>query len=444
MNLKDIPQKLSDLWKFITVDIWTITDAEVKGMKQKGYNFLKTISLAIRRFEEDSLQQKASALTYSTLLSVVPIFALMLAVAKGFGFNNIVESQLFDYFPGQKDVLQQVLRFVDSYMEHVKGGVFVGIGIIFLLWTVISLVSNIEDCFNEVWMVKKGRSIYRKITDYFSIILLVPLFLVCSSGASIFVSTIFNTLSTYHLFTPLISAVIKTAPFVLAILTFTCIYIFIPNTKVRFKNALYAGIFAGISFQLFQYLYISGQIWVSKYNAIYGSFAALPLLLLWLQLSWLICLLGAEIAYASQHIQSYEFEADSKNITRRYKDFLILSILSLIIKRFEKGEKPYTADRISSEYKIPSRLTSQILFELTEMNFINEISDEEKDVIRFQPAMDINNITVGDVLSKIDREGSENFKIDRQGRLAPQWNTILKAREDMVANNQHLLVKDII
>lgn len=443
MGLKDIPGRLSELWKFFTVDIWRITDAEVKGMRQAGYKFLKTVSLAIRRFDEDSLSQKASALTYSTLLSVVPVFALLLAVAKGFGFNNIVESKLFDYFAGQRDVIQQVLSFVDSYMEHVKGGVFVGIGLLLLLWAVISLVSNIENCFNEIWMVKKGRSIYRKITDYFSIILLIPMFIVCSSGVSIFISTAFNTLASYHLFTPLISFVIRLIPFLLTILMFTCVYIFIPNTKVRFLNAFYAAIFAGISFQAFQYLYINGQIWVSKYNAIYGSFAALPLLLLWLQLSWLICLLGAEIAYASQHIQTYEFESDAKNITRRYKDFLTLSVLSLIIKRFEKGEKPYTSNGISSKYKIPARLTSEILFELMEINLINEIVDEEKAVIRYQPSIDINSITVGGVLTKIDREGSENFKIDKEETLKKQWETILQSREDLVMNNKDLLVKDI-
>lgn len=443
MGLKDIPERLSSLWKFITVDIWMITDAEVKGMRQTGYNFLKTVSLAVRRFNEDSLQRKASALTYSTLLSVVPVFAILLAIAKGFGFNNIIENQLFDYFAGQKEVMQQMLTIVDSYMEHAKGGVFVGVGVVLLLWSVISLISTVENCFNDIWMVKKGRTMYRKVTDYFSITLLIPLFIICSSGISIFISTIFTTLSSYHLFTPLLSGLIKAAPFLLTILMFTCVYIFIPNTKVRFKNAFYAAVFAGISFQVFQYMYINGQIWVSKYNAIYGSFAALPLLLLWLQLSWLICLLGAEIAYASQHIQSYEFENATKNITRRYKDFLTLVVLSVIIKRFERGETPLIAAYISSDYKIPSRLTSEILFDLMELGLINEVVDEEKNVIRYQPSVDINSITVGGVLMKIDQAGSEDFKIDKTDTLKSQWDTILRSREDMVLNNKKLLVKDI-
>ena len=444
MSLKNLPERLSELWHFITADIWRITDTEVKGFRQAGYNFLKTISLAIRRYEEDKLQQQASALTYSTLLSIIPLLAIMLAVANGFGFSNIIQSQLFNYFPGQRDVLQEAFSFVESYMVQIKSGVFVGIGIVLLLWTVISLISNIEGCFNKIWMVPKGRSIYRKITDYFSIILLIPVFMICSSGISIFITTIFSTLSSYQLFTPLLEGILKVAPFLITILMFTGIYIFIPNTKVRFKNAFYAGIFAGVVFQIFQYIYISGQIWISKYNAIYGSFAALPLLLLWLQASWLICLLGAEIAYGSQNIQAYEFESDSKNITRRYKDFLVLVILSVIIKRFERGEKPCTAQKIASNYKIPTRLVSEILFNLTELNLICEIADEEKNVIRFQPARDINKITVGNVLTLIDQSGSENFKIDKELNLRKQWNTILESRTDMVMSNNELLVKDII
>ena len=444
MNLKDIPGKLSDIWRFITSDIWRITNTEVKGMRQTGYNFLKTLSLAIRRYEEDKLQQQAAALTYSTLLSIVPLLAIMLSIAKGFGFNNIIESQLMDYFPGQREILGKGLLFVDSYLEHVQSGVFVGIGIVLLLWTVISLISNIEDCFNRIWMVKKGRSIYRKVTDYFSIILLMPIFIICSSGISLFVTTILGTLNSYHLFTPLLESLIKVAPFLITILVFTAVYIYIPNTKVHFKNAFYAGAFSGIAFQAFQYIYISGQLWVSKYNAIYGSFAALPLLLLWLQISWLICLLGAEIAYGSQNIQAYEFESDSKNITRRYKDFLTLSVLALIIRRFEKGEKPYTAYKIASEHEIPTRLVSRILSELSELNLICEVTDEERNDIRFQPAIDINKITVGGVLTQIDQSGSENFKINKDEVLKKQWETILQVRSDMVMNNKDLLIKDII
>ncbi len=442
LSLKEIPEKVKEFWDFVTIGIWRVTDTEVKGLKQKGISFLKTISLAIRRFEEDKLQSKASALTFSTLLSIVPILAILFSIANGFGFHNILKNQLFDYFPGQKEVLEKGLTFVDSYMQQAQSGLFLGIGIVLLLYTVMSLLSTVEDCFNSIWRVKKGRTYYRWFTDYFSVFLLLPVFIVSSSGLSIFLSTYFETLADYELITPVFQIILKMAPFVVTIFMFTGAYMFLPNTKVKFKSAFYAGIFAGTAFQIFQYLYISGQIWVSKYNAIYGSFAALPLLLLWLQLSWLICLLGAEIAYASQNIRSYDFEADSKNISRRYKDFLRLLITTLIVKRFERGEKPYSAEVISAEFKIPTRLTSAILFELQELNIINEVVDDDDDIILYQPALDINKITVGYLLEKVDLYGSENFKVDKDIEFKTEWQALLKSREDMIKDN-NILLKDL-
>jgi membrane protein len=215
-----------------------------------------------------------------------------------------------------------------------------------------------------------------------------------------------------------------------------------PNTKVKFKHAFYAGILAAIGFQVFQYLYINGQIWVSKYNAIYGSFALLPLLLLWMQLSWVICLIGAEIAYAGQNVQNYEYETDSKTISRRYLDFVTLIIVNLIIKRFEKGEKPYTDIEISAHYKIPIRLTKRVLYLLMDIGIINEVKDDDH-YSNYQPAMDINQITLECLFSKIDRYGSENFKIDWQHNFHPEWKVILQSRVDMFLNKKDLLIKDL-
>lgn len=230
----------------------------------------------------------------------------------------------------------------------------------------------------------------------------------------------------------------------MTILAFTVLYLMLPNTKVRFLNGFVAAIVAGIAFQIFQYLYINGQIWVSKYNAIYGSFAALPLLLLWLQLSWLICLFGAEISYASQNVNKFSFERDSKNITRRYKDFLTLLIASLIAKRFAKGEKPYTADELSESYRIPIRITTEILYLLVELNIITETRYGNDDlIVHYQPAIDINQLSIGLLFTKIDERGSENFKIDTSDLFKKEWEALLKTRKDMMNENASVLLKDI-
>ena len=281
-----IQNLISFLIRFVTYDIWRITENEVSGLKEFYINTIKTILLAIRGFRDENLQTRASALTYSTLLAIVPFLAVLVGIAKGFGFQNNVREELFAYFPGHEAELDKAFEFVDSYLAQAQGGVIIGIGLIFLFYIVINLISSIEDTFNDIWQINKSRAWYRKISDYLALFLLLPILMIISSGMSIFISTLQNSfLSQYVIFTPLVEAFFKIAPYVITALAFTGLYIFLPNTKVRFVNGFIAGVVAGATFQFFQVLYISGQIWVSKYNAISGSFAALPILLLWLQLS---------------------------------------------------------------------------------------------------------------------------------------------------------------
>ena len=430
---------------FVTYDIWRITENEVSGLKELYINAIKTIILAIRGFLNENLQTRASALTYSTMLAIVPLLAVLLGIAKGFGFQNTVREELLDYFPGHQLELDKAFEFVDSYLAQAQGGVIIGIGLILLLYTVISLISSIEDTFNDIWQINKSRPWFRKISDYLALFVILPVLMTSSSGIAIFVSTLQNSFLQHYVFlTPIVELCLHITPYVFTSLAFAGLYIALPNTKVKVVNGLIAGIIAGCAFQFFQLVYISGQIWVSKYNAIYGSFAALPLLLLWLQLSWLICLFGAELSYASQNVKKFSFERDSKNISRRYKDFLTLLIASLIIKRFANGEKPYTADELSDSYRIPIRVTTQILYMLTELKIITEVVVGNDDrVIHYQPAMDINQISVSLLFEKIDRFGSENFKIDTKGVFNKEWEMLLKTREEMVRSNENILLKDL-
>ena len=440
-----IQNLISFLIRFVTYDIWRITENEVSGLKEFYINTIKTILLAIRGFRDENLQTRASALTYSTLLAIVPFLAVLVGIAKGFGFQNNVREEMFAYFPGHEAELDKAFEFVDSYLAQAQGGVIIGIGLIFLFYIVINLISSIEDTFNDIWQINKSRAWYRKISDYLALFLLLPILMIISSGMSIFISTLQNSfLSQYVIFTPLVEAFFKIAPYVITALAFTGLYIFLPNTKVRFVNGFIAGVVAGATFQFFQVLYISGQIWVSKYNAIYGSFAALPLLLLWLQLSWLICLFGAELSYASQNVKKFSFERDSKNISRRYKDFLTLLITTLVVKRFTQGEKPYTADELSETYRIPIKITSQILYQLTELGILNEVNiGNDERIVYYQPAIDVNKISVSFLFSKIDEFGSENFKIDTSELFSNEWKTLLKTREDMIKANSNILLKDL-
>ena len=444
-SMNRIKENIAHFWHFASEDIWRITETEVSGSRRILINLFKTVIISVRRFKEDDLQAKASALTYNMMLAIVPMLALMYAIARGFGFQNIIQMQLLDYFPAQRNALTYIFDFVKTYLSETRnGGVFVGAGILMLLWTVVSMVNNIEAVFNEIWQVKKARSFYRKITDYTSFFLILPILMIASGGMSLFLSSSFENLDYLSFMSPVVRKLLSFSPYFLTWLFFTGMYVLIPNTRVKFWNALLAGIICGTFFQFFQFIYINGQIWVSKYNAVYGGLAFLPLLLLWIQLSWIICLFGAVLTFSAQNIRNYNFERDTKNISRRYKDFLLLLVASLIVQRFVKGEKPLTVEEISYDNKIPIKLTGQLLYLLTEIGVIVETVTDEDRVTAYQPAMDVNKLSVGELFSRVDLYGSEKFKIDNRIKFGKQWKTLLITREKMLEEVGNVLLKDLV
>jgi membrane protein len=424
---------------FLTFGIWKVdTDTSINP-RMLVYRTIKSFILAYRNLDWSLINTRAGALTYNTLLSIVPLLAVLFAIARGFGFQNIVQSELFEYFEGHQELMSKVMGFIDKSLEYAQGGVFVGVGIVFLLYTVLNLMSIIEDNFNSIWRIKKGRSYYRQFTDYVALLLITPILLACNAGLSIIISA-----SAERMFIGMvIDPFVEFLPFFITILLFTFLYAYIPNTKVKLRSAFFAGLIAGILFQIFQQIYIGGQIWISKYNAIYGSFAALPLLLLWMQLSWLITLIGVELCFAHQNVGKFSFEKETKNISRRYKDFVILLITTLIIKRFETGEKPLTANDISTKYRIPTRLTSDIIYLLQEINIIIETPSGNHIDPAYIPALDIHKISASYLFDKVDMFGSEDFNIDIDKEFANEWNLITEIRTKIREKEEDILIKDL-
>ena len=427
---------------FLLDEIWRVTDDEVSKKRGMIYNALKIVTLSIKEFAERRIVNMASALTYSTLLAIIPILAILFAIARGFGFANLLEDQFRVSLQGQALTAETILSFIDSYLSHAQSGIFIGVGLIMLFYTVLLLTYNMERTFNYIWQVKKMRSLYRKITDYFSMLFLLPLLILLSSGISIFISTFMKNIAEFALLAPVVKFFVRLTPFVLTWGMFTALYIFMPNTKVKLKYAILPGILAGSGFQLFEYLYIGSQIWVSRYNAIYGSFAAIPMFLLWAQISWSICLYGAQLCYVAQNLRNFSFSKETENISRRYHDFLCILIMSLICKRFQTDLPPYTAETLSDEHKIPIRLTRIILYELQDINMIFETPLNDDEEMAYLPSVDINQLNVAMLLKRLDKTGSEAFKIDRDRYSAP-WETLVKARENYYDNTSQVLLKDL-
>ena len=264
--------------EFFQVDLWKIDADRQSPLSRIFYQILQIVSLAIRFFTTKRVMSQASALTYSTLLAIVPILAVVFAIARGFGYSIYIEMWFRDALSSQPQTAEIIIGFVNSYLVHTKSGIFLGIGLVFMLYTVLMLVSNIEATFNEIWQVKKPRSIFRTFTDYLAMFFLFPMLIVLSSGLSIFMVTIADSMPDFLLLGPMMKITVKLAPYVLMSALFMALYVFMPNTHVKFKNAIIPGILSGIAMQWLQYFYINSQIWMTSYNAIYGSFAALPLL----------------------------------------------------------------------------------------------------------------------------------------------------------------------
>ncbi len=392
------------LWKYCAGGVWQDT------RHTTGVNIVKTLNLSVKSFLDTDLQNRASALTYNTLLAIVPALALLFAIARGFGFSNLMKTQLFQALPSQSQALSEAFRFADSYLSHASQEVFVGIGLIFLLWTMISLMSNIEDTMNRIWGVTTDRSLGRKVIDYTAILFLLPILIVFSSGISIVASTVFVDNPHLKFFSPAVKAMLDIAPFILTWVAFTGMYMLFPNTKVRWQNALISGILAGTAFQILQYLFMTGQIYVSKYNAIYGSFAFLPLLLIWLQLVWTITLAGAVLCYSSQNIFQFSFSEETERISARYHTEIAIAILTIITQRFERGQRPPVLSDFSGMYHLPIRLVTGILTKMKNADLINIVlSDTDSDLHAYQPAIDPQKLTIGYVMQRLEDMGASGF-----------------------------------
>jgi len=431
------------IYNFIRFDIWRITEYELTKSRRFFYRVVKTIVLAIRGFVVDNLNVRASALTYSILFAMIPLFALIIAIAKGFGVDKLIENSLQGTFIGQANLVPTVMGFVQRYLESTQGGLFIGIGIAILFGSVMNFFMQVENAFNSIWQVKKPRSLIHQFTTYFSAILIIPLLIVLSSGFSIYVNTILSHSYFFNVLSPVLRFGVKFIPYIINWIVFTIMYMVIPNTRVRFYNALLAGVLAGSAFQLFQILYINGQVYLSRFNVVYGSFAAIPLLLLWLQISCLIILLGAEISYASQNIKNFDYEVDTKNISSRYKNFLTLFIAHLVVKQFEEQKPPLSSEQIATNYKLPIRLVNQILNQLTEVAVLIEVYHDSSKSKTYQPAIDINQMTVNLVFAKLEKNGAELFLTSKNELLDSFWQKTLEIKKQSIEQTNHILVKDI-
>ncbi len=409
---------------FFKQDIWRIRSTNLPPGKSFFLNLVRVLLLSIRGFDEDKCQLRASALTFYSLVSVVPVAAMAFGIAKGFGFEKLLEEQLRSKLAGHEDILANVIQFSHALLANTQGGLIAGVGVVVLFWAVLKVLGQIEESFNDIWGIKEKRTLGRMFGDYLSLMLVCPVILILSGGVTVFVTTQVNLIMAKFTilgsFSFIVFFLLKLLPYTLMWGLFTFIYIFMPNTKVKLSSGLIAGIIAGTIFQIVQWVYITFQIGVVQYNAIYGSFAALPLFLAWLQLSWLIVLYGAELSFAYQNVDTYEFEPDALQASHRLKMLLSLQLTHHLIKNFSAGEKPATAREISNQLEIPIRFVNEILFELVKSDILSTTQIEGNGEQGYQPARDIHGLTIQYVMEALEKRGLNDMPFTH----APEFATL--------------------
>jgi len=434
-----------DRVKHLNEIIWHTPLSEISKGKTFLVKHIRTLVLAVRGFTNDRVMLRASALTFYSLMAIIPVVAIAFGIAKGFGLDQVLRQLIVDEFESQQEVLNWLLTNATHALEETKGGIIAGIGIIILFWSVMSLLKDIELSFNHIWHIQSSRPFFRKFTDYLTIMIIAPILIILSSSMTVFISTklsdFMESAPILDFFKPLISFLFKFGPYFLTWIVLTILLIVMPNTKVKFKPALISGIIAGTFLQLLQWLYIDVQYGITKLSTIYGSFAAVPLFIIWVQSSWTIVLLGAELSYAYQNVTRHEMESEVVSIGHYEKKILVLLIMKRIIYNFYLGNKPFSATEIALHLKIPVRLVTDLLNDLSRVNLVTIIMDDDERL--FQPALDINKISIKYVFSRLEKNDIRQIVVNNN----PDYDKVRSVMEEfdiLITNSDsNILVKDL-
>jgi membrane protein len=437
---------LSKVTKFLKTDIWRMRLKNYPRRKSFFLRQLRIIVLTMRRFVEHGCKYRASSLTFFSLLSTVPVIAVMFGIAKGFGLQNRVEAELLLRMKGQEEIAKRVVTFANALLENTSGGFIAGIGVAILFWSIIKVLTHIENSFNDIWGVKTPRSLARKFSDYISMILICPFLLIIAGSATVLISSqlqsVVEKLPVFGI-GPVIIFLLKLLPYCALWVVFTFVFIFMPNTKVNLKSGIVGGIIAGTIFQVAQWVYINFQIGAAKYSAIYGSFAALPLFLVWLQTSWLIVLFGAELCFAHQNVETYEFEQDCVTASLSFRKLLSLVITHRVVKNFCKREPPLDAAEISHTFEIPIRLVRRTLFELVEAGVLCEVKKNDNKDSAYQPAVDADKLTASFVIESLEQTGNSDIPIEETDEMNKLGQCLNAFARDMENSPENILLKNL-
>jgi membrane protein len=407
-------------WKrwvnFFTEDVWRFDFSELTRVRKSALQALQVLLLVSERFFKDRLMLRAGALTYTTMLSIVPLLAFMFAVLKGLGVQRRLEPIVLERVAvGSQEIVTRLMNYIDK----VKVGSLGAVGLVLLVVSIILVIDNVENAFNDIWSITARRTYLRKFSDYLALMTVAPLFLLLAISVTASLKSL--TLVTWLKFQPglgpLVVLGLRLVPYAAIWFVLTFLYMFLPNTRVKLAPAFLAGALTGTVWQLTQWFYVTFQVGVSRYNAIYGTLAQLPVMLVWIYISWVIVLFGGELTFALQNVHAYRRERKCGELHFLARVELAWGLLREVHARFASGLAPWTADGLSRVQRVPASQVRQVLEELEALGYVLPV--KTKDDPAYVPALDFSNVPVVDVLENLEHSQAGGHAQADKGRWHP-------------------------
>lgn len=431
---------LKRIIQYITHDIWVKKEHEYKSRKMRwAVRQIKVVIFTAQGFGQHEILVRSAALTFYTLMSLVPIAAMVFGIAKGFGLETRLNEYLYGKFPQYSVLIDQIIDFANALLQRTKGGLIASVGLVVLFWSVLKVFGNIENAFNNIWEVHRSRSFARKFSDYTTVVVVTPILGVISSGLGVQLQSQLQHFTS----STVVQILLGFVSVVMIWLMFAFVYLVMPNTKVKLRNAAIAGVIAGTAFQIFQLAYIYIQSRLTSYNAIYGSFAAVPLFLIWMQSSWQIVLFGAELSFAYQNIQKFEYEKQAREMSYEYHKKALVVVMYQIVNHFINKSGAVSSETIAGALNLPLRVVRDAIYDLEKVGLIASIVSKEEKVNLYVPARDVHTLRVYDVVHQVEAAGKASFDTQQSNEF--QWaDSVLNRLERVVAeSDDNVLLKDL-
>jgi membrane protein len=428
MNEETQPSLTHRAWRFVSEGIWDVELSSLSRMRRLGVNTIRIIHLVYRGFIENECPLHASALTYSSLMAIVPILALALALLRGLDAADRLEMKILESVTAMPAQFQEMINHILVYVRNTNFTTLGGVGLALLIWLVIDVLGCVEMSFNRVWGVAAPRSLLRKISDYLSILMVVPVLIITATtiNATLTSPAIINLarewLGSAHI---LYSRMLSLMPFMVTWVAFIFLYKYMPNTRVNILPAVISGVAGGSLWIGWQWVYITLQVGINSYNAIYATLAAIPIFLFWLYVSWQIVLLGAEIGFALQNHATYKMEQRAHGASTRSRIMLALSIMSHAAQSMMINVPHFRVSIYARTHRVPVRLINEVLDQLVAANLLAEVAAGDGSYVLLKVP---DSIRVTDIINVLIQSGAspQSLGLDR---LNPAIRQVLGKEE---------------